>query len=127
MLWDHWDALARGHVDIAVRIRARIVRRCECARELISRIEKGVVGVNEPAQGVVLAASFNALTPRAFDVLEYASSLYLAGDIDDVVAAVGSERADLPLDSPTSDGPLAPQAPLPGLRYHLLERWVGDQ
>src|SRR6516165_4669238 len=91
------DLLAWRYEDISICVRERIVRRRQLSGELVGGIDESVIGVDEVFFRLVVGARFHPLAACKGNVLEHASALDGARDLNNVVLTVGVEQPEFPV------------------------------
>src|SRR5882724_10592181 len=107
-------------MDVAVRVRHRIIRRGKVAGELVCRIGKAIARIEEPLRGLILNARFDPLAARTGNILKEAPALDDAGDVYDIVGGIRSEQCGFPFELPTVQWQTLPQPCLMRRGDHLL-------
>src|SRR6516162_11854892 len=121
------DLLAWRYEDISICVRERIVRRRQLSRELVGGIDESVIGVEDVLSRLVVGTRFQPLAACKGNVLEHASALDDAGDLNDVVLAVGMEQPELPVAATAAGIDVSTEPGLNGFRNHLLKRRIGHK
>src|ERR1700730_4328178 len=130
VLRDAGEMIATPHLNVAIAIGKGIAGRAQSERTLKGRVDEAVTGAHLPLVVSIADARLDPLPPRAADILEEAAADDRARDIEDVIAKVGSEGAEVPIDLARGGpgGKPAAQASLVGIRDDLLQlRRIGDE
>src|SRR5262249_36811 len=91
------NLLARSNEDVSIRVCERMVRRGQLSSELIGSMDESIIGVHEVLSRLVVGTRFQPLAACKWNVLEHASALDDARDLNNVVLAVGMEQPELPV------------------------------
>src|SRR6516164_10932304 len=121
------DLLAWRYEDISICVRERIVRRRQLSRELVGGIDESVIGVDEVLSRLVVGTRFQPLAACKGNVLEHASALDDARDLNNVVLAIGMEQPELPVAATATGIDVSTEPGLNGFRNHLLQRRIGHK
>jgi hypothetical protein len=98
MTWNARDMIARRHEYISIRIGEGIVWRGQGRRKLVGCIDEGVIHIGGKIAIVKLHLGFDALPQGRGNIGEIFAPRDRACQRDDVVGAVGTEEAGLPID-----------------------------
>src|SRR5262245_6888697 len=121
------NLLAGSNEDVSLRVCERIVRLRQLSGALISSIDESMIGVDEVLSRLVVGTRFQPLAACKWNVLEHASALDDARDLDNVVLAVGMEQPELPVAATATGIDVSTETSLNGFRDHLLQRRIGHK